>query len=100
MTGLTVALVLAAIFLLAGVGCVFIRITRRTPTAPTDIDALQAVHRAHKAQLRAERDQTLERLTVALADLAAERRLTTSIIADYGTRIQVLEDRLNERTVA
>jgi len=84
-----------------GILIVALIISRREAPEPSpDVDALQAVHRAHKAQLRAERDQTLERLTVALADLAAERRLTTSIIADYGTRIQVLEDRLNERTVA
>lgn len=75
---LTVVLVLAAVGLSAGVGCVFMRISRRTPDAA--VEAVKVLHRAEKAGWRdqlAAKDTEIARLNAQL--LAAEQTHTHSI---------------------
>ena len=90
-----------AAFVVVLVGCAWAALIvsdREAPAPSPDVDALQAVHRAQKAQLRDERDQAQERLSAANAALAAEQRLTLSLVQcpDCAARRKLI----NERTGA
>lgn len=95
MIALVVVLVLAAIAIVAGLGCVFMAAGRRQPPA-VDVAAIEREHRRQKAGLRAQlaaKDTEIIRLNAAL--LAAEQARTHEIVS--GEMVPRVE---HERVVA
>lgn len=82
MIALVVVLVLATIAIVAGVGCVFMRIARREAPSP---DARDMEHRAQKARIRAERDDYRDRWVSALAELARTQGENARLAAELVT---------------